>query len=82
MLQWASWSGDGPRWLRGLPFDGWIDFGGVHVDFRHRRGPAGKTYGPYIDLHLGVLILSLGWHPVYAGDLDLRTSVAIARELG
>lgn len=69
----------GKWWMVQWAFDGWISFG-IHIDFRHRK--RGFTYGPYVDLHLGMIILSLGWHPVYAGELDLKTSVAIARELG
>jgi hypothetical protein len=71
----------GDWWMVQWELDGWISLG-IHIDFRHHRGINGHTYGPYVDLHLGVLILSLGRHPVYAGELDLKTSVAIQRELG
>lgn len=60
MIQWA--------------FDGWLSFG-VHLDFRYRENEQ-RSYGPYIDLHMGLLILSLGYHPVYSGELDLRSSVS------
>jgi hypothetical protein len=70
----------GRWWMLQWAFDGWLSFG-VHFDFRHRRR-SGFSYGPYIDFHLGVLIVSLGWQPVYAGEIDLKTSVAIQRELG
>lgn len=82
MVQWASWSGRGPHWLRHLPFDGWIDLGGIHLELRHRHRGDGLTYGPYVDLHLGLVVVSLGLNPIYAGEIDLKTSVAIARELG
>jgi hypothetical protein len=70
----------GNWWMVQWAWDGWFSLG-IHMDFRHRRR-AEFSYGPYVDLHLGVLILSLGWRPVYAGELDLHTSVAINRELG
>jgi hypothetical protein len=35
-----------------------------------------------VDFHLGFVIVSLGWNPVYAGEIELRNSVAINRELG
>jgi hypothetical protein len=60
-------------------WDGWVSLG-FHFDFKHRRRT--HSYGPYIDLHLGCLILSLGNNPVFAGDIELRNSVAIARERG
>ena len=71
----------GNWWMIQWAIDGWLSFG-VHIDFRHRNPSGQHSYGPYIDFHLGVLILSLGWRPVYAGDIDLRNSTAIARELG
>jgi len=61
--------------------DGWFSLG-IHIDFRHRHRGDGLHYGPYVDLHLGFFILSLGLNPVYAGEIDLKTSVAINRELG
>lgn len=71
----------GNWWMVQWALDGWLSFG-VHLDFRHRRRGDGLTYGPYIDLHLGVVILSLGLRPIYAGEIDLRNSVAINMELG
>jgi hypothetical protein len=61
--------------------DWWFSLG-LHIDFRHRRRGDGLTYGPYVDFHLGFVIVSLGWNPVYAGEVELRNSVAINRELG
>lgn len=71
----------GRWWMVQGAWDGWLSFG-FHIDFRHRRRGDGSSYGPYVDLHLGVVIISLGWQPVYAGEIDLKTSVALARELG
>ena len=67
MVQWA--------------YDGWISFG-IHIDFRRRKRGDGFTYGPYVDIHFLFWILSLGNNPVYAGEIELVTSVAIARERG
>jgi hypothetical protein len=45
---------------------------GVHVDSRRRRtGTEGLRYGPYVDLHLGRVVVSVGVNPIFAGDLDL-----------
>jgi hypothetical protein len=63
---WRCWYGR--WWMVQLVLDGWVSLG-VHLDFKHRRYSAG-TYGPYVDLHLGVLILSLGWHPYLSTDLE------------
>lgn len=43
---------------------------GLHVDPRRRRSARGP-YGPYIDWHIGPLILSLGSHPARASDLPV-----------
>ena len=55
--------------------DGWLSFG-IHLDFKHRHDVFGHSFGPYMDLHLGVLILSLGWHPYLSSDLERVSSVA------
>jgi hypothetical protein len=67
MVQWA--------------WDGWFSLG-IHIDFRHRKRGDGLAYGPYVDFHFGWVIVSLGLNPVYAGEIELKTSVAIGRELG
>jgi hypothetical protein len=49
-------------------FAGWLSLG-IHIDPRWRRIDAGKyeglMSGPYVDLHLGPLILSFGRLPEY-----------------
>lgn len=56
--------------------DGWVSLG-VHVDFRRRVNAVnGERFGPYVDLHLGVLILSVGVNPLYSGELDSTVSVS------
>lgn len=47
-----------------VPFSGWLSVG-VHVDLK-RRFQQDIGYGPYIDLHLGIAILSLGRNPKYS----------------
>lgn len=57
----------GRRWLFQWSFDGTVSLG-VHVDPRRRVSDVGP-YGPYIDLHLGPAVLSLGYHPARANGL-------------
>jgi hypothetical protein len=51
---------------------------GVHADPLHRRGDAGP-YGPYVDLHLGPVVVSLGYHPGRANDWALHSQGGIMR---
>jgi hypothetical protein len=71
----------GKWWMLQGGWDGWFSLG-IHIDFRHRHRGDGLAYGPYVDFHIGWVIASLGLNPVYAGDIELHTSVAIGRELG
>lgn len=65
----------GTWWMVQWCFDGWISFG-IHIDFRTRTAAkAGIKYGPYVDLHLGCLIVSVGRNPKYSGELDCSSSV-------
>lgn len=68
----------GPWWMIQWQWLGWLSVG-VHVDFLHRRTADGLSYGPYVDLHLGLAVVSLGWHPLYAGSLDLQKSISMPR---
>lgn len=47
---------------------------GVHLELRARRTNAGTRYGPYVDLHVGPFVVSVGVNPIHAGELDLLTS--------
>jgi hypothetical protein len=67
--RWGSW------WMVQIVFDGWLSLG-VHVDYKHRRDVFGHTFGPYVDFHLGKVILSLGWHPNFSSDLERVSSIA------
>lgn len=63
------------QWCR----DGWLSLG-LHADFRRRIGymPDGTRmrYAPYLDLHVGWLMVSVGVNPVYAGHVYCDTSVS------
>lgn len=68
----------GPWWALQVALDGTISLG-VHVDPRIRRAPQG-AYGPYLDVHAGPLVASIGRHPARAADLlALAGASAIAR---
>ena len=42
---------------------------GAHVDFKTRyTGKTGVPYGPYVDLHLGRFVLSIGRNPAFASE--------------
>jgi len=57
----------GAWWMLQYSLDGTFSFG-IHVDPRRRFSDTGP-YGPYVDLHLGVGVLSLGYHPARANGL-------------
>lgn len=63
----------GSWWMVQVVVDGWFSLG-IHLDFKHRHNAFGGSYGPYIDFHLGVVILSLGWHPYLSSDLETCAS--------
>lgn len=47
---------------------------GLHFELRTRVTNAGVRYGPYLDLHIGQAVLSIGRNPIYAGEVDLIQS--------
>lgn len=65
----------GPWWMVQWSLDGWFSLG-IHVDFKTRHMAHGLKYGPYVDLHIGCAILSIGRNPVYSGDLERAISVS------
>ena len=68
-LHYGSW------WMIQWQWNGWLSLG-IHVDCKRRvAARPGRHYGPYLDLHLGCLILSLGRWPVYSGELEYSVSV-------
>lgn len=53
----------------------WWSFG-LHVDFARRtNATTGKRYGPYVDLHLGIAIISVGVNPAHSGELEKVISI-------
>lgn len=63
----------GSWWMVQWAFDGWVSLG-IHLDWRRRVTGKGVRYGPYVDFHLVVAIVSFGVNPAYAGDLDAMAS--------
>lgn len=49
---------------------------GIHLDPRRRRTNEGIPYGPYLDIHLPGVTISVGRNPIYAGELDLVRSLS------
>lgn len=48
---------------------------GVHVEVRWwMHTNSGIPYGPYADIHLPCLIVSVGRNPIYSGEFELLTS--------
>lgn len=61
----------GRWWMFQWSWNGWLSLG-VHLDFRRRPVGDNKTYGPYVDVHFGPYILSLGNNPVYTAAEEFR----------
>lgn len=69
MLQWV-W----PAWWWSL---------GIHIDPRVTgRTEQGKPFGPYLDLHVWMFILSLGRNPVYTHGDTYRGTASRGGVLG
>lgn len=49
---------------------------GVHIEPRRRAHAVAGSYGPYLDIHLPMLCISVGNRPVYAGSLDAQRAFA------
>lgn len=71
-VRWGSW------WLLQWSLDGSLSLG-IHVDPRRRLAERGP-FGPYVDLILGPVVLSLGYHPARANGLvDLLGQSGVMR---
>jgi hypothetical protein len=58
----------GKWWMVQWHFGGWISFG-IHIDpIKRRTGRSGIRYGPYMDVHILWMILSIGFNPYYSTD--------------
>lgn len=75
MKRWYAWWG--PEWAIQIDFARPFAFG-FHVEPRTQRTAEGVTFGPYADLHLPFVVLSVGRNPIHAGDLDRALSYAKA----
>ena len=60
----------GSWWMIQWSFDGWFSLG-IHIE--PRKLP---RYGPYVDLHLGCCIVSVGRNPAYSGEFQRSVSVS------
>jgi hypothetical protein len=60
----------GSWWMFQWSFDRTFSLG-LHLDPMVRPWAGGLTYGPYLDLHLGVCAISLGRHPARANNHSL-----------
>lgn len=69
----------GTCWMLQWQANWWLSFG-VHLDPKQRRVAGGRFaglhYGPYIDVHLGFVIVSLGWRPYLSGELVNESGIA------
>lgn len=60
----------GSWWMVQACFDGWFSLG-IHIDGKRRINAGnGRRFGPYVDLHLGCVILSLGVNPVWTSEVE------------
>lgn len=59
----------GRWWLLQWSLNWWLSLG-IHLDLKQRKDCRGRPYGPYVDLHLGCVILSIGRNPAYSGELE------------
>lgn len=74
----ARWGLRAGRWyMIQWTLDGTVSLG-VHVDPLRRSGDHGP-FGPYVDVHLGPVVVSVGNHPDRAGDYAKLASTAIMR---
>lgn len=77
MTDWPRWGlWWGPWWAVLFHCD-WTFSIGIHVEPRRRqRGSEPSSYGPYVDLHLPMLCLSVGRNPVYVSSLETQRNYA------
>lgn len=65
----------GRWWALQWRFDHCYSFG-VHIDLMRRPHAIVGSFGPYIDFHLLVIILSIGNNPAHSGELERCISVS------
>ncbi len=64
----------GKWWCLQWRLDGCLSLG-VHLEPLRRHGDGGD-YGPYLDLHILLVTVSLGRNPALAGDLERALSIS------
>ena len=65
----------GSWWMVQWACEGWVSLG-LHIDWRRRlHVPSGETYGPYLDLHVGCCIVSVGHNPSRSSAFELKAGV-------
>ncbi len=65
----------GAWWAIQWRLDGCLSLG-VHVEPISRPHSVVGRFGPYLDLHLLVLTVSVGRNPAYSGDLERALSIS------
>jgi len=65
-MRWGSW------WAIQDRTCGWSL--GLHLEPHTHRTNAGVAYGPYLDVHVGSRVYSVGRNPIYAGEVALLSS--------
>lgn len=65
----------GRHWAVQWRLDGCLSLG-IHLEPRRRPHDVVGSYGPYLDLHLLVITLSIGNQPAYSGDLERALSIS------
>ena len=69
----------GRFWMIQWVLDGTLSLG-IHIDpLRRQWGEGEGFFGPYVDLHLGPLVLSVGNRPARANALAVLQQGAILR---
>lgn len=62
----------GKWWMIQWQLDWWLSLG-VHIDLKRRtHAQLGVPFGPYIDLHVGPFLLSVGRNCYFAHDPDVH----------
>ena len=65
----------GRCWAIQWRLDGCLSLG-IHLEPRRRPHVLVGSYGPYLDLHLGLITVSIGNRPAYSGDLERALSIS------
>jgi hypothetical protein len=75
MKRWGVWYG---RWWMVQYALDWTFSLGIHIDPLRRTADVGP-YGPYVDFHLGFVVVSVGYRPARANPFWLWSQGGIMR---